>query len=244
VAKIVSTIVGYIASMLREARRVLIVVDEVKADSSERLSELRGWLESFSNTLLWDNQRYVERGGRVAVIALTSDALVSKLRYKVGPKVVWSLTWNLGHDAMMDLARELELQEDPGILWRLTGGNPRALITIKRRGLERRVQEEILDSTWRMLREAVRRREEDIWGRSEKAVEDLDEADVELQELMLENNIAIYIAGSDLISRMPDEKWVRRRHACQIPAYYHAMKVISTKRTLEITPQDVIKEVE
>jgi hypothetical protein len=43
----------------------LIVVDEVKADSGERLSELRGWLESFSNTLLWDNQRYMERGGRV-----------------------------------------------------------------------------------------------------------------------------------------------------------------------------------
>jgi len=244
VAKIVSTIVGYIASMLREARRVLIVVDEVKADSSERLSKLRGWLESFSNTLLWDNQRYMERGGRVAVIALTSDALVSKLRYKVGPKVVWSLMWNLGHDAMMDLARELELQEDPGILWRLTGGNPRALITIKRRGLERWIQEEILDSTWRTLREAVRRRGENIWGRLEKAVEDLDEADVELQELMLENNIAIYVAGSDLISRVPDEKWVRRRYAYQIPAYHHAMKVISTKRTLEITPQDVIKEVE
>ena len=244
VAKIVSTIVGYIASMLREARRVLIVVDEVKADSGERLSELRGWLESFSNTLLWDNQRYMERGGRVAVIALTSDALVSKLRYKVGPKVVWSLMWNLGYEAMVELAGELELQEDPGILWRLTGGNPRALITIKRRGLERWIQEEILDSTWRTLREAVRRRGENIWGRLEKAVEDLDEADAELQELMLENNIAIYIAGSDLISRVPDEKWVRKRYAYQIPAYHHAMKVISTKRTLEITPQDVIKEVE
>jgi energy-coupling factor transporter ATP-binding protein EcfA2 len=244
VAKIVSTIVGYIASMLREARRVLIVVDEVKADSSERLSELRGWLESFSNTLLWDNQRYMERGGRVAVIALTSDALVSKLRYKVGPKVVWSLMWNLGYEAMVELAGELELQEDPGILWRLTGGNPRALITIKRRGLERWIQEEILDSMWRTLREAMRRRGENIWGSLEKAVEDLDEADVELQGLMLENNIAIYVAGSDLISRVPDEKWVRRRYAYQIPAYHHAMKVISTKRTLEITPQDVIKEVE
>jgi hypothetical protein len=95
-----------------------------------------------------------------------------------------------------------------------------------------------------MLREAMRRRGENIWGSLEKAVEDLDEADVELQELMLENNIAIYIAGSDRISRVPEEKWVGRRYAYQIPAYYHAMKVISARRSLEVTPQDVIREVE
>jgi len=148
------------------------------------------------------------------------------------------------YEAMVELAGELELQEDPGILWRLTGGNPRALITIKRRGLERWVQEEILDSTWRTLREAMRRRGENIWESLEKAVEDLDEADVELQELMLENNMAIYIAGSDRISRVPDEEWVRRRYAYQIPVYYHAMKVISARRSLEVTPQDVIREVE
>jgi hypothetical protein len=90
----------------------------------------------------------------------------------------------------------------------------------------------------------VTRRGENIWGSLEKAVEDLDEADVELQELMLENNIAIYIAGSDRISRVPGEKWAGRRYAYQIPAYYHAMKVISTRRSLEVTPQDVIREVE
>ncbi len=90
----------------------------------------------------------------------------------------------------------------------------------------------------------MRRRGENIWGSLEKAVEDVDEADVELQELMLENNMAIYIAGSDRISRVPEEKWAGRRYAYQIPAYYHVMKVISARRSLEVTPQDVIREVE
>jgi len=40
--KIISLMVGYTAQLLKSRRKVVIVLDEVKADSSERLAEFRG----------------------------------------------------------------------------------------------------------------------------------------------------------------------------------------------------------
>lgn len=117
-SKLISLIVGYIAYMLRGKRRVIIVLDEVKADSDERLAELRGWLEGFANSLKWDAGKYwVEKGGSISVIVLTSDALVSKIRYKVGSKVNWALIWNLPYDAMVDLSKQLLSNLTKLLLW-------------------------------------------------------------------------------------------------------------------------------
>jgi len=104
--KIISLMVGYIAQMLRSKRKIVIVLDEVKADSSERLAEFRGWLEGFANTLKWDTGKYwMEKGGSISVVALTSDAMVKEIRNKVGSKVNWSLIWNLPYDAMVELSK-------------------------------------------------------------------------------------------------------------------------------------------
>ncbi|MFZ8788749.1 MAG: ATP-binding protein, partial [Acidilobaceae archaeon] len=123
--KIISLMVGYTAQLLKSRRKVIIVLDEVKADSSERLAEFRGWLEGFANTLLWDAGKYwMEKGGSISVVALTSDAMVKEIRNKVGSKVNWALIWNLPYNAMVELAEQLNLSVDAELLWRLTGGNP------------------------------------------------------------------------------------------------------------------------
>jgi hypothetical protein len=109
VAKLVGALAGYIAYRLRRGRRVVIVVDEVRGDSEVRLSEFRGWLEGFANTLREHSSRYEGRGGSIAVVALTSDAMVREIRNRVGSKVVWALLWNLPYEAMVDLAGQLEL---------------------------------------------------------------------------------------------------------------------------------------
>jgi energy-coupling factor transporter ATP-binding protein EcfA2 len=104
VAKLVGALAGYIAYRLRRGRRVVIVVDEVRGDSEVRLSEFRGWLEGFANTLREHSSRYEGRGGSIAVVALTSDAMVREIRNRVGSKVAWALLWNLPYEAMVDLA--------------------------------------------------------------------------------------------------------------------------------------------
>ena len=242
-SKLISLIVGYIAYMLRGKRKVIIVLDEVKADSDERLAELRGWLEGFANSLKWDAGKYwVEKGGSISVIVLTSDALVSKIRYKVGSKVNWALIWNLPYDAMVDLSKQLELNIDSKLLWRLTGGNPRALMNIKTVGLEKWIEVEVLGRIWKVIKESGGTTRTNIWDKLRVVVENIDDGEAELLKTMEEHNVITFKGGSTVISDIPEEEWVGKYYAYQIPAYHHALKVITARRSLHVTPKDVIED--
>jgi len=239
--KIISLMVGYIARMLRSKRKIVIVLDEVKADSSERLAEFRGWLEGFANTLKWDTGKYwVEKGGSISVVALTSDALVSEIRYKVGSKVNWALMWNLPYNAMVELAEQLSLSIDPELLWRLTGGNPRALVGIKVAGLKGWIDLDVLGRVWRVIKEAGVTARASIWDELKVVTDSIDDGGAGLLNIMEKHNIAVFIGGSTKISDIPKEEWVGRYYAYQIPAYYYALKAMVARRSLHVTPDDIL----
>jgi energy-coupling factor transporter ATP-binding protein EcfA2 len=239
--KIISLMVGYIAQMLRSKRKIVIVLDEVKADSSERLAEFRGWLEGFANTLKWDAGKYwMEKGGSISVVALTSDALVSEIRYMVGSKVNWALIWNLPYNAMVELAEQLSLSVDAELLWRLTGGNPRALVGIKVAGLKGWIDLDVLGRVWRVIKEAGGTARASIWDELKVVTDSIDDGGAGLLKIMEKHNIAVFIGGSTKISDIPKEEWVGRYYAYQIPAYYYALKAMVARRSLHVTPDDIL----
>jgi energy-coupling factor transporter ATP-binding protein EcfA2 len=244
--KIISLMVGYTAQLLKSRRKVIIVLDEVKADSSERLAEFRGWLEGFANTLKWDTGKYwMEKGGSISVVALTGDAMVKEIRNRVGSKVNWALIWNLPYDAMVELSKHLELDVEPQILWRLTGGNPRALVNIKVAGLKEWVKSDVIRRLVDALEDASTSIPEDrLWVEVERAVDNIDVAHVHFKTAMLRHNVAVYVAGGVPISELPREDWVREYYAYQMPAFYHALKVALARRSPYVTPDDVIGEAE
>jgi len=244
--KIISSMVGYTAQLLKSRRKVVIVLDEVKADSSERLAEFRGWLEGFANTLLWDAGKYwMEKGGSISVVALTGDAMVKEIRNRVGSKVNWALIWNLPYNAMVELSKQLELDVEPQILWRLTGGNPRALINIKVAGLKEWVKSDVIRGLVDALEDASTSIPEDrLWVEVERAVDNIDVAHVHLKTAMLRHNVTMYVAGGMPISELPREDWVKEYYAYQMPAFYHALKVALARRSPYVTPDDVIGEAE
>jgi energy-coupling factor transporter ATP-binding protein EcfA2 len=241
-SKVISLMVGYIAQMLRSKRKIVIVLDEVKADSSERLAEFRGWLEGFANTLKWDTGKYwMEKGGSISVVALTSDALVSEIRYKVGSKVNWALMWNLPYNAMVELAEQLNLSIDPELLWRLTGGNPRALTSIRSRGLELWLRADVVDVLARIVEDLRGEWGGDVWSEITEAVSNIDDASFRLKIALLKHNVLIYTGGVyAYISDIPKEEWVGRYYAYQIPAYYYALKAMVARRSLHVTPDDIL----
>jgi energy-coupling factor transporter ATP-binding protein EcfA2 len=239
--KIISLMVGYIAQMLRSKRKIVIVLDEVKADSGERLAEFRGWLEGFANTLKWDAGKYwMEKGGSISVVALTSDALVSEIRYMVGSKVNWALIWNLPYNAMVELAEQLSLSVDAELLWRLTGGNPRALVGIKVAGLKGWIDLDVLGRVWRVIKEAGGTARASIWDELKVVTDSIDDGGAGLLKIMEKHNIAVFIGGSTKISDIPKEEWVGRYYAYQIPAYYYALKAMVARRSLHVTPDDIL----
>ena len=242
VAKLVGALAGYIAYRLRRGRRVVIVVDEVRGDSDVRLAEFRGWLEGFANTLREHSSRYLEeRGGSIAVVALTSDAMVREIRNRVGSKVVWALLWNLPYKDVVDLAGQLELVEDPKLLWSLTGGNPRALIYIRNMGLKKWVEDEVIRPVGDVIEEVKGVLGGKLWDEVGVAVENVDEADYNLKQSMLKHSIAIYIAGATQLTELPRERWVGERYAYQILAYHHMLKLVHERKDVRLKAENILE---
>jgi hypothetical protein len=138
--------------------------------------------------------------------------MVKEVRSRVGPKVNWAHMWNLDPESLGELARRLNLDLDMDTLWRLTSGNPRALVRIKVDGLKKWVEEEVLAVVRELLDEARREFGERLWDGLMVAVESLDEADYSLKQLMLKYNIILYIIGYK-VSELPRERWVGGRYA-------------------------------
>jgi hypothetical protein len=153
--------------------------------------------------------------------------------------------WNLPYNAMVELSKQLELDVEPQILWRLTGGNPRALINIKVEGLKEWVKSDVIRRLVDALEDASTSIPGDkLWVEVERAVDNIDVAHVHLKTAMLKHNVAVYVAGGMPISELPREDWVREYYAYQMPAFYHALRVALARRSPYVTPDDVIGEAE
>jgi len=250
------------------AKRFLVVVDEVRAESTRGL---KNWLESAADRASYYGDLYSEKGKELYIVALVSDAMVSEVRHEVGGKVNWALMWNLPREASEDYAEQLgafdkvseELgvsREDAGeLLWRLAGGNPRALDIIAADGLEGWLSREVIRAVKKAiggyLRESRERREgagldgilreleepSPLSGAPPLEGPDGFEA-APISDPMLRENVLIDVEAGKPISPMPREPWVGRAYAYQIPAYHYAIKVIHRKKSLEIEPRDILDE--
>jgi hypothetical protein len=148
--------------------------------------------------------------------------------------------WNLDPGSLGGLARRLNIDVDVNILWRLTGGNPIALVRIRVDGLKRWVEEEVLAVVREFLDGARRELGERLWDALRVAVENIDEADYSLKQLMLKHNIILYITGYK-VSELPRERWVGERYAYQIPAYYHTLKLMVEKANARVTVEELLE---
>jgi len=54
--------------------------------------------------------------------------------------------------------------------------------------------------------------------------------------------LAIIVSLANHITPMPRAPWTGEQYTPQIPAYYYTPKVINKKRSLEISPRDILKE--
>ncbi len=250
-------IAGYIAYIFKKGRKVLIVLDEVKADSQEHLSNLRQWLESFANDIAEYNRKYSEKGGSIAVVTLTSDAMVEEIRHVVGGKVNWAFMWNLPRKASEEyisqiglhhrVARELGVgsEEAKEILWKLAGGNPRALGIVWEKGVREWLKEEVIDGIHKFAQDLPEEQRGKALEKISARVDDVDGMgwlDPSIRKAMLRRNIIIYIAAADKISEMSREPWIGKDYAFQIPAYYYALKAMARKRSWSVSPEEVIGE--
>ncbi len=224
-------------------RPIMVFVDELRSPLEPAA---RQELELRANDVI---RLAADRDVEVKLVYLSSDAVASRLARIVGAKVGWLLAWNLDWIGFVELLSQLEppYTLEPVLVWQLTGGNPRDLISLALDygwAVEDYVRSrlalvaETLSSYARsreiseaqLVEEAAKLLETLSQGLPPRLIDALEEANIVL-------NVSLYRA----VSRLPDgEPWAGRRWAFQVPVYYWVLKAVVEEGRLEVEPNTVL----
>jgi len=225
--------------------RHVVVVDEYRLSSPEDYGRLKKHIETFYNVLEYFIMKILRvRDSSMSYIITTSDASVVRLKVE-GSKEGYVQMWNLQREASDRIAKSIGVDEN--LAWRLAGGNPRALKDIRDYGVEAWIKDKISITSY-VINRGVGVREDKIieyleYVKSVDASPNTVAGSREMLEAMMEENILILMRPEEYrISEIPSEPWIGKRYAFQIPAYYYILKTMAKRRSIDITPEEVIRE--
>jgi len=249
---LINILSGYMARKYSgSGRDVVIILDGIRVGTLKGVRLFRRRLERLYRTIERDHRMHIEGGGRgISLIIMVGGALIREVWRGVAGDmdlgITWSLIWNLPREASDNLADQLGIDLDRDLLWRLAGGNPRALIKIKTLGLEKWVELVVIRSLRKAVFRSIRR-----YGGIDKTLLEMGRIIEDLDNLG--NSWAVYyLVKSDILipmhiattrlSRIPAEPWIGMRYSFQIPAHYYALRAVVEKKRAAVEVDDVLRE--
>lgn len=220
--------------------RLFIFIDGVYLYVKKVAESYRLWLDGMDDAFLHSR---LKKGTAKIVIMTSGDSMAT---WSIVPRtaiyVEDAMMWNLPRKDFEALADALELKHHPDLLWSLTGGNPEALIAIWDRGLREWIEFEI-SRLRHMLMESIRDGgEEEMWGEVEELLSLPEFPPKELSDRMRDAGMLAKIERYKRLTEIPEEPWVGKHYAFSIPAHYHILKIMTRKRSTDISPEEVIRE--
>ena len=232
----------------------IIVFDEITYAIGRNRYEIEAFVNSLGRKLI-DIAR--EFSCITHAVIITSDQLTSKYFTLLSGKLLSNyIMWNLDKNSFHILIESLKAPYSVDKLWRILGGNPRALIDLWLKyewnlteyigeqidKIGTSIREKAIEvSTQRNItyNEAINL----IFNELDRVLKDINELDTTvLWSKLLEENIAIYVDRRFYkLSELPSCEWISKRCAFQLPIYYWILKVIAKYKTLNITVDSVLR---
>ncbi len=228
----------------------IVIIDEFRSIDNKTIQ----LLEVDANNVK-DINNYLSRfGGSFKIIYFTSDATCTKLQLKIGSKINWYIMWYLSRHDIYTLLDNLECSLDYEFIWKLTGGNVREIKELYKNNwninewLDSKIRKCVntiititneLTITWKESEDKILKQ---ILGRIESYVDNVDKLRITiLWDYLLNHNIVMEIDSRfKKLSTIPEEKWIGKYNAWQLPIYYYIFKVISEKG-LDLEVSDVLR---
>jgi len=196
-----------------------------------------------------------------------SDNAATKTLNRLVPKGGYSpyLLWNLPKEDFEKVVNEVIEKTggkdniDAELLWQLLGGNIRELGTLIN-DYDWDVKAWLQTGVINHIENAIKKHAANTFNSTEEALKwlikkgSIAARDYGLGEFtgqpdavegvlgLLEENIMIDInpPGIKHLSKLPNEPWMGRNHAYQIPAYYWALRAMIEKGTTNVKPDDIL----
>jgi ABC-type cobalamin/Fe3+-siderophores transport system ATPase subunit len=234
----------------------------------EHYTALSGLLEFFAESHEHPSEgvwaQYSDKQANT-LFALSDQAAV-KITTRLGSKGLTTplLLWNLPRREFEGVINEVaELTGaknfDTELLWNLLGGNVRELGDLVIRygwDVRRWLQDRVIDHVIQVLTGAAKQEGKLPTDVLERLIElargnakDLGLSDTAHPDAvmgyfgLLESDVIIYVRlpGTVYLSELPEEPWVGKWYAYQIPAYYWVVKAIIEKGSINVGVGDVLK---
>jgi len=227
IALLLSKILNQIAGKIRvKGKHLTIIIDEVSTSIGlEKTSWYLKYLQNLSETLL-----ETHKPESILIIATTSEgqSLSEVMRHTyTDVKLIWNLNEESAKKLLLELGISSEKKQDE--IWRLTGGNPRAIIEIVRdyEGDINAWKEKI--SNIRITPMLKQVKEKGLIKHLVKAVETPDDITETLEQILIQHNLIIYKAPRTLTNSKVEENselGIGKYYAWQIPVYREVLKEI------------------
>jgi len=224
IAFLLSKILNHIAGKIRvKDKHLTIIIDEASSIGLKRTSWYLKYLQNLSETLL-----ETHKPKSVLIIATTSEgqSLSEVMRHTyTDVKLVWNLDEKSAKKLLLKLGISNEKKQEE--IWRLTGGNPRAIIEIVRdyKGDINAWKEKILDT--RITPMLKRVEEKGLIRQLIRIIESPDNITGALEQALTQYNLIIYKAPRTLTNSKVEENHelgIGKYYAWQIPAYREVLK--------------------
>jgi len=210
---------------------------------------------------------FIEKRISILVFLTVSDNAATKTLNRLVPKGGYSpyLLWNLPKEDFEKVVNEVIEKTggkdniDAELLWQLLGGNIRELGTLIN-DYDWDVKAWLQTGVINHIENAIKKHAANTFNSTEEALKwlikkgSIAARDYGLGEFtgqpdavegvlgLLEENIMIDInpPGIKHLSKLPNEPWMGRNHAYQIPAYYWALRAMIEKGTTNVKPDDIL----
>jgi len=240
--------------MKTRSRDLIIIFDEITYAIRRDRYELEAFVNSLGQKLIAIANEY---SCKAHAIVITSDQLASRYFTLLSGKLLSNyVMWNLDKNSFSKLVKSLNSPLDIDSLWKIIGGNPRALAEIWLNYdwnlsyyIERQIDKVGVSIREKAIEISNRRNitYDDaiclIYDELDRALDNIGELDtILLWDVLLRENIAIYVDNRfHKLSELPPDTWISSRCAFQLPIYYWILKAIAEHRTLNVDVESVMK---
>ncbi len=236
-------VVKYIASRIRlKDKRIILIFDEVTVTLERYKVTIRDLIAGLSKEIYDLAWKY---HCQVNVILLTSElTTMYYFKREEGKNLLIYQMWHLSKKPFEQLLSKLNCPLNFAMLWKLTGGNPRAIYELfsYKWNLEMWL-DRIIEVTSSAFKEFCRVKGltlGQILGETRNVMENIDNLELHpIWDFLLKYNLVTQLYNKWLNKRPEETYWIGRHVAFQMPVYYLIVKSFIEKRTLDVSPQDI-----